>query len=266
MRASSFLCLAIMLGLAPCLRGEEAEKAISDNSFLIEEAYNQERRVVQHIFTFQLDFQSRDWVAGFTQEWPAWGPKHQLSYTLLLDRAAGSQPRLAAGPYFLNYRYQLVYNDRVAVSPRLSLPGRRVDGLTSGMGWQANLPASISLGRLFVCHLNLGGTWFPAAGNGAGKVSLLQVNYGASLICLLSGNFNLMLEAAGARSERLLPASESPGGKEWQSDLFLNPGARLAFNFKSGMQIVCGLAVPLELVGSECNPGAFLYLSIEHPY
>jgi hypothetical protein len=250
------------------LPAAETQKAISDNSFLIEEAYNQETRVVQHIFTFQRDFQSHDWFASFTQEWPAFGPLHQLSYTLGLAWAHEGQPKLAAGPYFLNYRYQLVYNDRVAVSPRLSLaiPGRAVAGMTTGIGWQANIPASITLGRRFVCHLNLGGTWFPAADNGARKLALLQFNYGASVIYLLSGTFNLMLEAAGTRGERLLAAVQSPAGKEWQSDFFLNPGARLAFNFRTGMQIVCGMALPLEVVDARWHAGAFLYFSIEHGY
>jgi len=259
---------SFILLLASCLPAAETGKAISDNSFLIEEAYNQETRVVQHIFTFQRDFQSHDWFASFTQEWPAFGPLHQLSYTLGLAWAQEAQPGLAAGPFFLNYRYQLVFNEHVAVSPRLSMviPGHRVDGLTTGLGWQANLPASLTLGRSFVCHLNLGGTWFPAADNGERKLPLLQFNYGASAIYLLSDTFNLMLEAAGTRGERLLAAAESPAGKEWQSDFFLNPGARLAFNFQSGLQIVCGLALPLEVVDARWHAGAFLYLSIEHGY
>jgi hypothetical protein len=41
-------------------------KPIQDNSFLIEEAYNQERGVVQHINTFQR-VHSGDWVYTFTR-------------------------------------------------------------------------------------------------------------------------------------------------------------------------------------------------------
>lgn len=262
--ARQFIALLLLVF---CLHAEETKKVISDNSFLIEEAYNQEYRVVQHIFTFQRDFQSRAWTSSFTQEWPAFGPKHQLSYSLALSWSAEAHPGLAAGPYFLNYRYQLVGNKHLAVSPRLSMviPGRAVAGLSPGLGWQANLPASMTLGQRFVCHLNLGSSWFPGADNGTQKLPLLQFNYGAGIIYLLSETFNLMLEAVGTRGERLL-AAQSSAGKEWQSDFFLNPGARLAFNFRSGMQIVCGLALPLELVDSSWNAGAFLYLSIEHGY
>src|SRR5204863_5538442 len=61
---------------------------IMDNSFLIEEAYNQEDGVVQHIFTsaYGVDRLSspkrRALDSSFTQEWPAYGQAHQFSYTV----------------------------------------------------------------------------------------------------------------------------------------------------------------------------------------
>src|SRR5437773_10521171 len=51
--------------------------AIQDNSFLVEEAYNQEPRVVQHIFGMTRDADHR-WTGTFTQEWPAGGVEHQI--------------------------------------------------------------------------------------------------------------------------------------------------------------------------------------------
>ena len=52
----------------------EADKPIvSDNSFLVEEAYNQEAGVVQHISVFQRGTQSGDWAYSFTEEWPVPG-------------------------------------------------------------------------------------------------------------------------------------------------------------------------------------------------
>src|ERR1043166_1623725 len=57
---------------------------IEDNSFLIEEAYNQEPGVVQHIFNaiYVNDPKNRGWTFSFTQEWPVFGQEHQLSYTI----------------------------------------------------------------------------------------------------------------------------------------------------------------------------------------
>jgi hypothetical protein len=131
---------------------------IQDNSFLIEEAYNQERQVVQHMFTFMRDWESHDWSGSFTQEWPAFGPLDQLSFSTSLAGIPGAHPVLQMGQTFLNYRYQLVSNDRLAVSPRLSavIPGRSDPGLSTGFGLQTSLPASIMLGGPFVSHWNLG--------------------------------------------------------------------------------------------------------------
>jgi hypothetical protein len=45
-----------------------------DNSFLIEEAYNQERGVIQHINSFARLWNSKDWAYTFTQEWSTSSP------------------------------------------------------------------------------------------------------------------------------------------------------------------------------------------------
>src|SRR5713226_179270 len=57
---------------------------ISDNSFLVEEAYNQDPGVVQHIFNavYGNDFHRHGWSFNFTQEWPLYGVEHQISYSI----------------------------------------------------------------------------------------------------------------------------------------------------------------------------------------
>ena len=52
---------------------------ILDNSFLVEEAFNQEAGVFQNIVTAARADAS--WELGFTQEWPVGTQRHQLSYT-----------------------------------------------------------------------------------------------------------------------------------------------------------------------------------------
>ena len=101
------------------------ESGIQDNSFLIEESYNQDYGVVQHINNFQRLWQSKTWVYSFTQEWPVDpAPKNQLSYTLVAAHS-GDFPAsgTGAGDIALNYRYQLAGNGdtRIAVAPRVSV-------------------------------------------------------------------------------------------------------------------------------------------------
>src|SRR6478609_8369598 len=135
-------------------------QGISDNSFLVEEAYNQEAGVVQHISTFRRD-RAGDWLFTFTQEWPAATQRDQLSYTLPLQSGVGGR---ALGDIVLNYRRQTVGRGEQPVwfSPRFSVviptgSTRKGTGL-GGPGVQFNLPLSTKLDRAIVTHWNLGAT------------------------------------------------------------------------------------------------------------
>jgi hypothetical protein len=57
-----------------------------------------------------------------------------------------------------------------------------------------------------------------------------------------------------------------PGKTEWSNTLFLSPGIRWAYNFKNGLQIVPGVAMPIGVGPSAGEQGVFLYLSFEHPF
>ena len=69
----------------------QAESQIQDNSFLIEEAYNQDPGVVQHIQTLSRATRGGDWLYTFTQEWPVPAITHQLSYTLPMAQVNGER-------------------------------------------------------------------------------------------------------------------------------------------------------------------------------
>src|SRR5580765_1491615 len=90
-RSFRLLYLLLFSALAAFGQSQGAAKEtppIQDNSFLVEEAYNQERGVVQHISTFSRMWNSKDWIYTFTQEWPVPRyPRHQLSYTLVAAHA-----------------------------------------------------------------------------------------------------------------------------------------------------------------------------------
>lgn len=260
--------------LAACLGAQEAPKgkaeAIQDNSFLIEEAYNQETGVVQHISTWQRFRETRDWGYSFTQEWPVGGLAHQFSTTVPVLRTGSlSDPQTGFGDILLNYRYQLLGDGDapVAVSPRLSLilpTGDRKKNLgTSALGVQANLPVSVVLGPELVAHSNAGFTWIPRAKNMlAEQADLSGWNLGQSFIWLAHERFNVMLEYVYAKSRTIA----GPGRTEWSGAAFLSPGVRWAHNFSSGLQIVPGLAVPIGVGPSAKERSIFLYVSFEHPF
>lgn len=244
-------------------------KPIQDNSFLIEEAYNQEEGVVQHINAFSRQ-RNGDWVYTFTQEWPVFSQKHQLSFTIPVQGVSGPAGRRdGIGDVAINYRYQLVGNGdtRVAASPRFSLllpTGDEKRGLgAGGLGMQVNLPLSVVASRRLVTHWNAGATLTPSARNDRGdKGSLKNFNLGQSFIWLASPNFNVMLESSWQSQESVA----GRGLKQREYSLLVSPGIRWAYNFKSGLQIVPGVAVPVGVGPSRGERGLFIYLSFEHPF
>ena len=241
---------------------------IQDNSFLVEEAYNQERGVVQHISSF-LRAPAGAWMYTFTQDWPIAGQRHQFSYTLpVLRPTAGADA--GVGDIALNYRFQAVAaanGSNTAFAPRLSvvLPtGSTRRELGSGStGAQINLPLSVQLSRMLVVHSNIGGTYTPSARDVQGVVGTVRsYTLGQSAIWLAQPTFNVMLEATFTRS-----TAEQRGGGTAQDDVFLiSPGVRGALNMPSGLQIVPGIAFPIGVGPSRGDRSVFFYLSFEHAF
>ena len=257
-----FLC-PVVLSVTNIFAQNDSEfdfKRIEDNSFLIEEAYNQDPGVIQHISNFQY-MNDKTWSYTFTDEWPVPGRTHQLSATIPLMNTGNT----GLGDIALNYRYQAIYTNRLAFAPRLSflLPsGNYKKGLGNGvLGYQLSLPVSFICSRKIVTHYNLGVTYTPSAkAMDNSKFDLTTVNYGGSVILLLSENFNFFCEVVGNTLFKKAAANT-----EKSNSLFINPGFRFALNFKSGLQIVPGLAMPIGLGSSKGKYGLFAYLSFEHP-
>jgi hypothetical protein len=256
----------VMLALAAAAAQEPPPPpGISDNSFLLEEAYNQERGVVQHINAFTR-FSGGQWAYSFTQEWPLPGQRHQLSYTLLVLETEGET---GLGDLAVNYRYQVSDGSSgpMAFAPRLSVlfpTGSSSRGLgAGGPGLQVNLPLSLTLGPRFAAHSNLGATWLPRAKSPSGEhATVWGWNAGQSLVWLARPSFNALVELAWTRIGVVL----GPGRTEASDSLLLSPGIRWAHNFANGLQIVPGVAVPLGLGPISGERGLFLYLSFEHPF
>jgi hypothetical protein len=243
------------------------EGPIQDNSFLVEEAYNQEPGVIQHIGLFTRSVRTGEWVFSFTEEWPARGQTHQASVTLQgLGVGEGNARTSGLGDALLNYRWQAAGSGDapVAVAPRLSaiLPvGNARKGMgAGGAGLQVLLPVSAVLGERFVGHSNVGATWLPDAGAPGARGQLVGVNLAQGLVVLVHHRVNVMLEAAYQLSE----LSTRAGTRRTES-LFLSPGLRGAIDVPGGLQIVAGVAMPFG-VGPSAGERLLLgYLSFEHP-
>jgi hypothetical protein len=249
---------------------DAARGPIQDNSFLIEEAYNQEAGVIQHISTFQPSLQGRGWGYTFTEEWPVGGQTHQASLTFALAGTPGEGGMATGiGDLALNYRWQALGDGDsvVALSPRATLllpTGDASRGFgVGGAGVQVNLPLSVVLSRHLVTHVNVGGTYVPSSARpGTGeRAPLTSFAAGQGLVWLAHPRLNLLVEALYTRADRFGRA-----GAERTESLTLNPGLRAALDFASGLQVVPGVSVPIGIGPSRGELGVFLYLSFEHPF
>lgn len=254
----------LMLVLTLPVFAQEFTKAIEDNSFFIEEAYNQEAGVVQHItnasFLNNINPMYDAIDLSFTQEWPVGGRSHQLSYTVpysIVDIPGTS----GVGDVMLNYRFQAVDSPTRAFAPRVSVIFPTADeqsGLGRGVfGIQANFPYSERISDTFVTHVNIGGTYSPDGKEvGSSTEGYSDIFVGGSAILLMSYRMNVMLEILYINS----------GNSDHRTDeMIVSPGMRFAIDI-GGVQIVPGLAFPYSSSAQVTTEGMFLYLSTEHSF
>lgn len=216
---------------------------ILDNSFLVEEAFNQEAGIFQNILVFTRS-QSAGWQGSFTQEWPVTSVRHQLSFTMPFTYAEGDG---TAGDLALNYRFQWweERGKRPAFAPRITvvLP---TSSDNDSVGWQVNFPFSKQLSRVYF-HANAGGT-FDAHGS--------SPFLAGSAIVAVVPMFNIMLEAL---------VQSAPGeGSEREVVRTISPGLRLGWNLGS-TQLVTGVAVPFTR-GADRDTAVLGYVSFELPF
>jgi DtxR family Mn-dependent transcriptional regulator len=222
--------------------------AILDNSFFVEEAFNQERGIFQNIFGFVR--QNGNWALSFTQEWPAPTIRHQLSYTVA---AQSEESETNLGDVYLNYRFQALEEGpgRPAFSPRVSAI------VGDNWGLQFNLPFSKQV-QDFYFHWNAGLTWRPRGENG----DLSSPFLAASAIYRVRPMFNLMVEAV-----QTWDAEEvAPSVVEREGAFVISPGTRFGWNLAPDTQLILGAAIPITRFQGETSAGFFAYCSYELPF
>lgn len=262
---AGLLLLTLVLGAGRLSAQTSEPFRIADNSFLVEEAFNQEAGVVQNIAgAVRL---GGAWAASFTQEWPAPSQRHQLSYTLAWqDGLAG----FGLGDSLVNYRLQLWTEGsrRPAFSPRASLvlpTGEVAHERGSGSyGVQVNLPFSKQAGDIY-WHWNAGLTWLPhadlpAADGRSAQATLTSPFLAASAIYRARPMLHLMLESVAVFEEGFGAART-----DRRTIFTLSPGLRGGWDVGDA-QMIAGAAVPVVWQDGGADAGLLLYLSYELPF
>ncbi len=222
---------------------------ITDNSFLVEEAFNQQAGEFQNIFTVRAD--EDIWLSAFTQEWPLFSHAHQISYTLTFGSLGGGA---GFGDTAIHYRYQLT-DERPgmpAVSPRFSLllpTGSADKGLTSdAAGYELNLPVSRQFGDLYL-HANAGYLHYPGDDQVVPRLA-------GSGIWRVRPMLNLMLEAVAE-------FVDEAGSRDVIGTV--SPGLRAGWDVGEA-QAVVGVAVPVAFGSGRTDVTVLGYFSYELPF
>lgn len=232
----------LVMALSSAARAQGAPPfEIIDNSFFVEEAFNQDDGTVQTIGTLRMSARN-EWDSSLTQEWPVLGRTHQLSYSIPY---AATTDAHGVGDVMLNYRMQVMTDERgrPAFSPRISLilpTGDSSRGLgEAGVGWQVNLPFSEQARDVYL-HWNVGFTKIP---------SVARPHVGASVIWRAWPMLHAMLETLLEGADRLT----------------LSPGLRVGWN-RGEAQWVIGVAAPVVREDAATILSGFGYLSYEFPF
>jgi hypothetical protein len=258
---------------------------LEDNSMLIDEAFNQETGIIQHISNVIVTASALQ--CSYTQEIPLVSHQHQLSFGISYGwlknginvAQAGSYSHVASGfgDILLSYRPMIAgKHDWALVIPRFTVivpTGNAQSGLGNG-GWGSQLSIAVTkrLSSKITTHTNAGYTYIVRAdhyryeSNGmpasAYERDLASVNLGASLVWLAKQKMHLLAEYVFSYGK----TAKDNGSFSGNCLMTVNPGVRYAFDIGK-VQIVPGVGVPLNFNnGVFDNAGTFIYLSVEPCY
>ena len=257
------------------------QPAFEDNSFLIQEAINQEKGIHQFISNFYFDnLRGGNFLYSFTHEIPLTNLRHQVNYTFnyhVLKATPNTQKSGGIGDMTIGYEFMATgKKDWAMIVPGLTLilpTGKAISGNgVGGVGGQLNLAITKRLSRRIVTHYNAGYTFISKADRYTSGLTGTQVlsfekdlqykNVGASIIWYQTRKFNWLLEG----TSYYLADINTDGSVSHSNQLTLNPGFRLAIDHNF-VQIVPGLSAPFIFIdGKFERAGLFFYLSIEPQY
>lgn len=230
--------------------------SIEDNSFLLEEAFNQSPGIIQ--YTASAKFHHGTAALNFEFELPIRGESHQLSFSI---PAKVFQSNTGMEDLVFSYRPLLSGRQRwLMLTPKISviLPtGNFAHGLGNGtFGLEWNIAMTKRISRKLISHINAGSSYSLCDTQLEILEKRLQSRFaGMSVIFAVARRFDLLAE--------VIAADEVSAPVKSHLSLIGNPGFRLLLNI-NGFAVVPGMSTPIEILSGRPRLSQVLfYLSIE---
>lgn len=245
------------------------ETGIEDNSIFIDEAFNQDKGVQQHITTFS--FFREEVILHYTHELPLINERHQLSVTVPYS-ISNSQNKNYHGinDVTVAYQYWLLKKDnRLMATPGIAFQIPTGDTQVNNQSGFAGLTGYLALSKRIsdklIIHTNgrLGYFKKIKSPNQSSDLELPPTKFhsgtsGISFVWLVSDKLNFLIENINTREHEFINNK-----RKTNNQYTLNPGLRTCFNSRN-TQFVLGASCPTNLVKNKKTELGFLfYLSIE---
>ena len=197
-----------------------------DNSFFLEEAFNQPIGVVQ----FVQDYNTLTNEFTHTGELPLGQKDHQFSY--LVGQDQNIDP-------VLSYRFQSISEPSVYLAHRF---GVIVPLENERYGFEFKQAFTYVLNDRWMAHWNFG----------YHRVFFNSYNAGSSLVYYAQDKLNFLVEGYVETNDK------------YETNYIINPGLRYALNLEwQETQIVPGMSFPISFNKDQVEMGVLFYLSIE---
>jgi hypothetical protein len=252
------------------------ELKIEDNSFLVDEAFNQEKGVMQFIASFYWSDLSSSCVAyGFTHEIPVFTDHHQVSYTLQYNfsQPFGKTRYSGPGDITIGYSYLVAgKDDLLMMLPQINFvipTGDPSKGLgNGGFGCKLGLALTKRFSSAIVTHYNISCTMIYNAdeymktsqGESRKAEKTIKVKtFASSVVWYPASRFNIMFETVLNYLNDI--HANGPNLRSWQ--VTGNPGLRFAADLPKAL-LVAGASFPFTFDDDlKDQDGIFIYLSLE---
>lgn len=255
------------------------QPAFEDNSFLLSEAINQEKGIMQFVNNFYFDnVKGGNFLYSFTHQIPLGSERHQFGYSLFYYFGNETTSATKGGGFGdIDLSYQFMATGKKAwamVVPSFTLivPTAKDGYGSGGLGEKLEVFITKRWSHQVVTHYNFGYTYISSADLYVSTLTGSQVvgferdieykNMGASVIWYPRRKFNLFVEYVS----NFLTDITTTGSLSHTHQLTINPGLRFAIDHKF-MQIVPGVSAPVIFGDGTYNrTGLFFYLSLEPEY